>query len=420
MKGLLFWIWLSLRCRPGSGTFDLLNRAFSSPYDVYEAEESELRAALTRYDADLARLCDKSTEQAEKILKFCTEAGVDIVPFDDARYPVPLREIASPPVLLYVKGTLPNFSERVSVTVVGTRKISDYGKRMAFEIARDLSRAGVLVVSGMALGIDGVANAAAINGGGETVAVLGSGIDVIYPAAHTKLFEAITRHGAVITEFAPGTRPEGRNFPIRNRILSGLGLATAVIEADLHSGALITARRARQQNRPVYALPGRVDEPGSEGTCMLLREGAKLLTCADDILTDFNTVYADKINIFRLLQRSPLLIDAVLRSMRVSMRPGRSKAPDEPKEKPKLTPPPKEPAALPTAEQTARLQKTLATLSEEAAKIYAALPQDGGMSYDELVEEGFLITKLLTAAVELELSGLVTVAGGILRRAPLS
>ena len=317
MHSILFWLWLSRCCTPGSGTFDLLLRYFDTPYDIYGADEATLREALAKYDKDLPRLLDKDTEAAERTLRFCAMTGVALIPYDDPRYPAALRLIPSPPVLLYCKGTLPQFNGSLSVAVVGTRKMTEYGKRMAFEISRDLARAGAIVVSGLALGIDGVANAAAINGGGETVAVLGSGIDIIYPAAHAKLAEHVMRHGAVITEFAPGTRPDGRNFPIRNRIISGLASATAVIEADLRSGALITARKALQQGRPLYALPGRVDEAGSEGTCILLKNGAKLLVAADDILTDFEKIYADKINIFRLLRNSPVVMDAVLKSMRV-------------------------------------------------------------------------------------------------------
>ncbi len=417
MEGILFWIWLSLRCTPGSGSFDLLNRAFSSPYDVYDADEAQLCAALARYDADLKRLCDKSTADAERVLHYCTMAGVTLIAYDDPRYPAALREIAAPPVLLYCRGALPQFAGRLTVAVVGTRKMSEYGKRMAFEISRDLARAGVIVVSGMALGIDGVANAAAVNGGGETVAVLGSGIDIIYPSAHRTLADAVARHGAIITEYAPGTRPEGRNFPVRNRLISGLAQASAVIEADLRSGALITARRARQQNRVLYALPGRVDEPGSEGPCMLLREGAKLLTCADDILTDFEKVYADKINIFKLLQRVPAVMDAVLRSMRVSGSLQRDKVPPALRpEKP--TPPPAETAPPPSVEKEAHIRETLASMNPVATQIYNLLPPAGVLNYDAIVDAGISITDVMSLTTDMEMRGLLTVLpGGYIGRA---
>ncbi|MBQ2719431.1 MAG: DNA-processing protein DprA, partial [Clostridia bacterium] len=326
-----------------------------------------------------------------------------------------LRLIPAPPVLLYCKGTLPQFNGRLSVAVVGTRKMSDYGKRMAFEISRDLARAGAIVVSGLALGVDGVANAAAINGGGETVAVLGSGIDIIYPPAHAKLAEFVVRHGALVTEFPPGTRPEGRNFPIRNRIISGLASATAVIEADLISGALITARRALQQGRPLYALPGRVDDKGSEGTCILLKNGAKLLVAADDILTDFEKVYADKINIFRLLQHSPVVIDAVLRSMRVSSKKERRPSPED-------APPPPPPAKSEPVDEVdparkAEVERTLERLGELPRRIYGLIPASGQVSCDELAEAGIGIGDVMAATATMEIEGIIEMLpGGLIQR----
>ncbi len=418
MDGILFWIWLNLCCTPGSGTFDLLLRAFSSPYEIYEADEACLREALSRYDRDLPRLLNKDIEPAKRILTFCNARDVSLIAYDDPRYPTALRSIPSPPVLLYCRGMLPQMNGRLSVAIVGTRKMSDYGKRMTFEIARDLARAGAVVVSGMALGIDGVANAAAINGGGETVAVLGSGIDVIYPAAHAKLAEFITRHGAVITEFPPGTRPEGRNFPIRNRIISGLAQATAVIEGDLRSGSLITARRALQQDRVVYAMPGRVDEAGSEGPCMLLRNGAKILLAADDILSDFEKVYSDKINIFKLLERSPFVIDKVLRSMSVYSKSERKPRPAEAAALRTPEPPteaPRQPA--PTPEEAAKIREQLAEIGGRAEELYHLLPPEDGISCDDVAEAGIPISEVMVLAAQMELYGLLEILpGGQMKR----
>ena len=419
MDSVLFWIWLNRCCTPGSGTFDLLLRAFSSPYEIYEADRERLAEALSRYDKDLDRLADKSIEPAERILTFCNVNGIALIPYDDPRYPTALRTIPSPPTLLYCRGTLPQMNGRLSVAVVGTRRMSDYGKRMTFEIARDLARAGVIVVSGLALGIDGVANAAAVNGGGETVAVLGSGIDVIYPSQHARLAEIVSRHGAVITEFPPGTRPEGRNFPIRNRIISGLAQATAVMEGELHSGALITARRCRQQERALYALPGRVDEAGSEGPSLLLREGARILTSADDILTDFEKVYSDRINIFRLLERSPYVIDKVLRSMHVFAR-GAKPVRQE-------TPPPEETPAkkggaqrAPTAEETERVNTLLSELGDAARQIYDLIPIDGTVTAEELDAAGISTADIMTVTARMEMFELIELhpGGEIGRRCP--
>ncbi len=417
MNGILFWIWLNLCCTPGSGTFDLLLRAFSSPYEVYDADEDALRDALSRYDRDLNRLLNKDTEAAKRILTFCNVKGITLIPYDDPRYPAALRTIPSPPVLLYCRGRLPQMNGRLSVAVVGTRKMSDYGKRMTFEIARDLARAGAIVVSGMALGIDGVANAAAINGGGETVAVLGSGIDIMYPSAHAKLAEFIERHGAVITEFPPGTRPEGRNFPIRNRIISGLAQATAVMEGELKSGSLITARRALQQERALYAMPGRIDEAGSEGPSLLIKNGARILTSADDILSDFEKRFSDKINIFRLLERSPYVIDKVLHSMRVYVK-------GEPKEKVKKKAEKKAPASLEekrspeeSKEAKERASAILERLGGHAAEMYRLIPGAGGITCDEIADAGIPITDVMVLSAQMEIYDLIELLpGGQMRR----
>ena len=418
MDSVLFWIWLNRACTPGSGTFDLLLRAFDSPYEVYDADEARLREVLAKYDRDLPRLLNKDLEAATRILTFCNAEGVALIPYDDPRYPAALRTIPSPPTLLYCRGILPQLNGRLSVAVVGTRKMSEYGKRMTFEIARDLARAGAVVVSGLALGIDGVANAAAINGGGETVAVLGSGIDVIYPAAHAKLAEAVTRHGALITEFPPGTRPEGRNFPIRNRIISGLAQATAVMEADLHSGALITARKARQQDRRLYALPGRVDEAGSEGPSLLIRDGARILTSADDILTDFEKVFSDKINIFRLLERSPYVLDKVLRSMHVyakgDKKPGKTEKTAEPAE---IKQPASVSPSLPSEEERERVRRLLDEIGGNAAKIYEKIRVGADLTADDLVDDEITVADVMTVTAQMEMFELIEVLpGGILKR----
>ena len=417
MDGILFWIWLNLCCTPGSGTFDLLLRAFPSPYEIYEADEPRLREALSRYDRDLPRLLNKDIEPAKRILTFCNVRDISLIAYDDPRYPTALRSIASPPVLLYCRGVLPQLNGRLSVAIVGTRKMSDYGKRMTFEIARDLARAGAVVVSGMALGIDGVANAAAINGGGETVAVLGSGIDVIYPAAHAKLADFVARHGAVITEFPPGTRPEGRNFPIRNRIISGLAQATAVMEGELKSGSLITARRALQQERVLYAMPGRIDEAGSAGPCMLLRNGAKILLAADDILTDFEKVYSDKINIFKLLERSPYMIDKVLRSMGVYAKSERKARPAEAGSFRSSEPEPHPSAEPPSPEEESRIREQLAAIGGRAEELYRLLPQTDGISCDDVAEAGIPISDVMALAAQMELYGLLEILpGGQMKR----
>ena len=320
MSQNLYWVWLSRRCAYSTGSFDRLLHAFSSPREIYEAGEEELKKVDGVPVGDVSRLLNKDLSDVQRIMDYCATSQVGILAYDDPRYPSRLRLLDDPPPVLYYRGKLPVLENRLAISVVGTRKMSEYGKRMTFEIAHDLARAGAIVVTGMALGNDGVASAAAVAAGKPTIAVLGSGIDIIYPREHQYLMQAITKHGVVMTEFAPGTPPDGRNFPRRNRIISGIAQGVLVTEGDQHSGALITARLAMRQGRDVYALPGKADETNSEATTWLLKNGAKPVSCADDIISAYESLYGNTLNIFTLLRPATVDADKVIRSLRVSSR----------------------------------------------------------------------------------------------------
>jgi len=303
MKDSLFWIWLSLSCTPGSTTFRTLAGRSLSPYEIYCMSEEELLEALGgRRSADLRRLASKDIEDAKRINDYCCMHNIGIVCWEDDNYPLRLRQIENPPPLLYYTGRLPSMRDNLFIGVVGTRTMSEYGLETAFEISYDLAYAGATVVSGMALGIDGVASSGALCAGGKTVVVLGCGIDRTYPQMHGILRRQIEKTGAVITEFPPGTPPVGSNFPIRNRLISGLSNGVLVVEGDMKSGALITARRAIQQGRDLYAVPGNVGETNSEGPNYLIKNGAQAITCADDILKNYAYMYAGRIDLARLLR----------------------------------------------------------------------------------------------------------------------
>jgi DNA processing protein len=207
--------------------------------------------------------------------------GAEVVTLADAGYPQPLREIPDPPLALYVRGKVP---EHVAVAVVGTRNPSSDGEYVAHRMAADLAAAGVCVVSGLARGVDASAHRGALEAGGPTVAVLGCGVDVPYPAGHEELAARVALHGAVVSEYPPGTPPAKHHFPSRNRIISGLSRAVVVVEATLRSGALITADLALEQGREVFAVPGSVLNPRSQGPHRLLREGAGWAESAADVL----------------------------------------------------------------------------------------------------------------------------------------
>jgi DNA processing protein len=215
------------------------------------------------------------------------KSGVRVVSCDDAEYPKNLREIYDPPLVLYVKGTLTE-RDALAIAVVGSRRTTLYGQDMARKLAFQLARVGVTVVSGLARGIDTAAHNGALQAKGRTVAVIGCGIDIVYPTENKKLAdEIVEKGGAVVTEFPFGVQPDRQNFPMRNRIISGWSLGVVVVEANLKSGALITANQAGEQGRQVFAVPGRADSILSKGANKLIKDGAKLTEDVEDILSEF-------------------------------------------------------------------------------------------------------------------------------------
>ena len=215
-------------------------------------------------------------------------ANARLITFGSAAFPPLLREIPSPPAVLYIKGGFTEQDLTRTIAIVGTRRISPYGRQITSLLAADLAAAGLTVISGLAFGVDGAAHRATLDAGGRTIAVLGTGIDIVYPAKHRRLAEEVAESGAVVTEFPPGTKPAGENFPQRNRIISGLSVATLVTEAPAKSGALITASFANHQGRDVLAAPGDVFSVNSAGCNALIRDGAAMARNSDDVLETIN------------------------------------------------------------------------------------------------------------------------------------
>ena len=243
----------------------------------------------------MAALLDRDLSLSMRILEYCERVNVGIMTLSSSVYPERLRSIHAKPILLYYRGRIPDIDDHVMIACVGTRKCSKSGAVNAERLGRELACAGAVVVSGMALGIDACAQRGALSAGGHTIAVLGCGIDRVYPPENRELMEEIAEHGTLITEYAPGSDPAGKHFPVRNRIISGLCQGTVVVEADLYSGSLITARAARMQGRDLFAFPGNPEDRRSEGTNTLIREGAKLVTCAADILNEYELLYPHRI-----------------------------------------------------------------------------------------------------------------------------
>lgn len=299
-KNMLFWIWLSERLGAANRDFRRLILLYETPYDVFHAEEAELARVENLSPKTVAALSDKDLRRAGEILEACERMRITVLPYDAELYPPALRDLKAPPVLLYCKGKMPNLSNRLSIGMVGTRRMSEYGMRTAYQIAYELACTNTVVVSGMAAGIDGICAAGALAAGGETVAVLGCGVDVVYPRHHQTLMQEIERKGAVISEYPPGTPPNHYHFPTRNRLISGLTRGTVVVEAGIGSGSLITAREAILQGRDVYALPANVGSKGAEGTNGLLRDGANLVLSTKDIVDAYAFAYPDTLFVERI------------------------------------------------------------------------------------------------------------------------
>lgn len=299
MAALKYWVWLTTLPGLGQRTKLQLLEHFASPEEIYFAPEEELLLAEGVTKAQCTLLADKSLDRAEKVLEDCAKDGQFLLTMDDAAYPARLRNIYDPPLLLYGKGSLPLFDEEVAVTVVGTRSCTPYGVKAASELGYELAKQGALLVSGMAKGIDGEALRGALRAGGFTAAVLGGGADVVYPAANRRLYEDIAATGVILSEYPPGTEPRGEHFPVRNRLLSALSVATLVVEAPERSGALITAATALEQGREVFAVPGPFDAPMSRGCNGLIREGAGLVCEAWDVLSFYESRYPHKLRLLR-------------------------------------------------------------------------------------------------------------------------
>jgi DNA processing protein len=238
--------------------------------------------------------------------------GIKVLIKEDPEYPRYLKEIDQPPPVLYIKGEL-CLEDEWAVAIVGTRKVTHYGKQVTEEFARILSDHKITIVSGLARGIDGIAHKVAVETGGRTIAVLGSGVDRIYPSEHRNLAEQISRSGAVISDYPPGTAPEANNFPPRNRIISGLSRATLVIEAGHTSGALITAEFAVNQGRNVYAVPGSIYNVQSKGTNRLIQQGAKPLVDIHEVLQDLQVELIQERKSFRKNYPVDLFEEKILR-----------------------------------------------------------------------------------------------------------
>ncbi len=323
-----YWVGFNMVQGIGPARVRALLDFFGSLQEAWEASPGALReAGLDRRSLENL-LSARGHLDLDREMARLQRAGVQVITWKDHDYPRRLRQIYNPPPVLYVLGTLMPQDEW-AVAVVGTRRPTDYGREAARVLAADLARQGITVVSGLALGIDGIAHEAALEAGGRTIAVLGSGFRHLYPARHRDLARRIVENGALVTEYALDVRPEASNFPPRNRIISGLSMGVVVVEAGERSGALITAQFAAEQGREVFAVPGPIFNRPSAGTNRLIQEGAKAVTSVRDILEELDITMAAEQQEARLsipksgleeriwafLLESPRHVDEIVREM---------------------------------------------------------------------------------------------------------
>lgn len=392
MAGLKYWVWLSEVKGLSNRSKFLLLEHFGTPEEIYYAAEDEYRLVEGLLPKQMELLADKSLSGVDKILGDCQRLGLRILTMQDADYPVRLRNIFEPPCLLYVKGQLPAFDEEAAVAMVGTRKATPYGIESAEKLAFGLAKQGALVVSGAAYGIDASAHRGALRAGARTVAVLGNGIDVVYPAGNEWLYRDIAASGALISEYPPGTSAEGWHFPIRNRIISGLCLATVVVEApEERSGALITANTALEQGRDVFAVPGAIDAPMSRGCNRLIADSAAgLVMDSWDILREYEAQYPHKLHCDRVELPHTLGYQAR------SEEQAKAAAKEQEKEK------------LPALD----LNDPGSALSDDQIDILRVL-RDGALQVDDVIEKTQLPTRrVLSALTVLEIDGYVRQGSG--------
>ncbi len=366
--------WLALALVPGVGSthFVRLLARFRTPGEVLRAGERALaevvRPNLARQITQYADVVDVGDQERR-----LEASAATLITLDDTLYPWRLGEIYDPPLALFVRGNLLPEDE-FAVAIVGTRRPTPYGLRMAEKLGRELAARGVTVVSGLASGIDSAAHRGALEAGGRTIAVLGNGVDVVYPRENRELTEQIIAQGAVVSQFPMGWEPNKGHFPRRNRVISGMTLGTVVVQAPRESGALITAHAAAEQGREVFAVPGEATIASSQGPHSLIREGAKLVESAEDILVELN---------LPAHQRQPVpAVSAV--SARVSATPAKS-APA--------------PVQRPIAPQ--------APVTESEREVLAVLSADGSFVDEIAAACRVSIAEALSTLTFLELKGLV-------------
>ncbi len=421
MRDNLYWVWLAERLGAGNKRVREVIDRFGSAFDIYRTDP-DVFSVLDKGRSKMGTsLGDKNLSDSVRICEACERLGVEIISIADERYPKRLAGIQNPPVVLYVRGKLPDLNDRLCIGVVGTRKMSEYGCRATYTISYGLAATGAVTVSGMASGVDSVTAVATFAAGGHTVAVLGCGIDRAYPAENRLIYNELLSKGTIVSEYPPGTAPTRYTFPMRNRIISGLSQGVFVVEADMRSGAMITARDALLQGRTLFALPGNVGEANSNGTNQMIRDGAFSVTCAEDILREFLPLYSDAVDVSLIsgADKTPKYDTAVLQKYGIIHVP-------EAKTDAELwqTEISRQKSAKPAEKVAAEKKESdgsreaYASLDPSLKAVYDKMPAGESVSIDRLTGDGLGAGDVIAALTLLEIEGLVvSLPGGLYSKA---
>ncbi len=362
-----YYVWLQSCIKQGSKSVSRLFGMGSNPKKVYETEDLEKLNIFSK--PEIERIKSTPITVSDEILRYCQKHTIKIITFEDKEYPEVLRQISNPPLCLYVKGDFPDFDNTPAISIVGPRNVSEFGKKAAYSLGYRLAKSGMLVISGGAVGTDTLAHIGALKSDGKTVLVMGCGFGVSYLEENRALREHIMNHGCIISEFPPKTHANKLTFPIRNRIISALGVGTIVVEAGKKSGALITANHALEQGKDVFVIPGCPELSEYKGSNALLRDGAKPLLDTSDIFNEYILRFPEKIDIEKAFKKEP--------------KPQRKE----------------------------KIKKILnETLSNEAKIVYNCL--DNEKFYPDELDTGLDGNKLLSALTELEMEFIIRALPG--------
>lgn len=412
MDEKIYAMWLADAIGQGSKFGKLLIEKYGSFSEIYKlSEEDYAEIGVKRGSRTMERLLDKNTAKSEKNFGFCNYNYFGIIEYTADLYPKRLKGISDPPPVLYTRGRMIDIDDNVCIGVVGTRSYTDAGWNSVYRVSGGIARGGAVVVTGLASGIDTAATRAALEGSGYAIGVIGSGIERIYPSENTELFETMYKCGLVISELAPFSAIEGKYFPVRNRIISGLCQGVLVGEGNVKSGAMITARHAGEQGRHVFAIPGDINSEESSGVNKLVKEGATPVFESWDILEKYAYLYPHRIK--SVPGADSANVPEKRSSKRVRFRGSTGNGVKEEKTQLYVT----EKTTLPVKENVKREQENRNTaavqsLGEDEKKVYGVLSYDSAKDTDTVAaESGLTSDRVLAAYTTLEIEGLISKIG---------